>query len=240
MNPALEIHDLCLAYGKQRVLDGVSLHLEAGRRMTVAGCSGSGKTTLLRAIAGLETPERGSIRIDGVTASEGSRQLLPPWKRGLQMVFQDLGLWPTRSVRAHLEDPLRAGGMERLAARARAEEVLERLGLAPLAGRRPGRLSGGEARRLAFARALVLRPRLLLLDEPFASLDPVARADGLALLEEVLAVTEAAVLLVTHAPEEALALGGEIAILRAGRASEARPASELCSTSEVFRQALEG
>ena len=204
----------------------------------MVGRSGAGKTTLLRLLAGLDAPEDGRILLDGEEASLPGRIRIPPWERGLQMVFQDLGLWPGRSVRAHVEIPLRAAGLERGEARRRAAEILERLGLGSRAGERVGRLSGGEARRVAFARALAPGPRLLLLDEPFASLDPVARAHGLELLEEVLASTRAAVLLVTHEPEEARALAGGCAVLRDGRLEEAGPAAEVCRDAETFRRIL--
>ncbi|RMH02524.1 MAG: ATP-binding cassette domain-containing protein [Planctomycetota bacterium] len=236
--PFLSVTGLARSFGRSQVLVEAGFDLERGGRLTIAGRSGSGKTTLLRILAGLERADRGVVRFDGVAASDGRRILLPPWRRPVQMVFQDLGLWPNRSVRRHLLDPLAAQGVPRAEARSRTRALLARLGLAPLARRRPGRLSGGEARRLAFARALAPEPELLLLDEPFASLDPVARAEGLALLDEVLAATRAAVVLVTHDPAEARALGGEVAVLRRGRLAPPRPAVEVCADDETFRREL--
>lgn len=236
----LEIRGLGWSAGRREVLRGLDLDLEAGARLTVAGRSGAGKTSLLRLVAGLEVPRAGEIRLAGVPASRSGRVLLAPWRRGVQMVFQDLGLWPGRTVLANVRDALRAAGRGRREATARAREVLERLGLGACLRRRPATLSGGEARRLALARALALEPRLLLLDEPFASLDPLARAEGLTFLEEVLARTRAAVLLVTHEPEEARALGGGVAVLRDGRLDPPRPAEELCADAETFRRALAG
>ncbi|HEX9792790.1 MAG TPA: ATP-binding cassette domain-containing protein [Planctomycetota bacterium] len=238
-DPILEIRGLARRYGTRQVLAGVDLALPAGARLTVAGRSGVGKSTLLRLVAGLESPDAGEIRLAGRLASRAGATVLPPWCRGVQMVFQDLALWPTRSVQRHLVDPLRAHGVPRAAAAARATAMLARLGLAALVDRRPGRLSGGEARRLAFARALVLEPQLLLLDEPFASLDPVARAAGFELLEEVLAATKAAVVMVTHDPAEARALGGGVAVLRDGAISAIQPCGELCANENSFRTALE-
>jgi ABC-type sulfate/molybdate transport systems ATPase subunit len=239
MSLVLSATGLGKRFGAREVLREVGLDLSAGERLTVAGRSGEGKSTLLRILAGLETADAGRVHLGGRLASDGRRHLLPPWERGVQLVFQDLGLWPTRSVRRHLLDPLRAQGMARADAARRADTLLERLGLGPLARRRPGRLSGGEARRLAFARALALEPRLLLLDEPFASLDPVARAEGFALLEEVLSATDAAVVLVSHDPAEARALGGKVAFLAGGRLGAPQPADLACADEDAFRRHLE-
>ncbi|MBL7008197.1 MAG: ATP-binding cassette domain-containing protein [Planctomycetes bacterium] len=239
MSLALSATGLRKRFGKRRVLEDVGFDLGRGRRLTIAGRSGEGKTTLLRILAGLERPDAGVVHLGGELATDGRRILLQPWQRGVQLVFQDLGLWPTRTVLQHLLDPLVAQGVPRPEARQRADKLLDRLGLSPLARRRPARLSGGEARRLAFARALAPRPALLLLDEPFASLDPVAKADGLALLEEVLEATDAAVVLVSHDPGEARALGGEVALLRHARLAAPRPAAEVCADDASFRAALE-
>ncbi|MFQ5749597.1 MAG: ATP-binding cassette domain-containing protein [Planctomycetota bacterium] len=236
-SPLLELRGLRRGFGARKVLEEADLALEAGARLTVAGVSGSGKTTLLRLIAGLDPPEAGEILLEGETASRPGRIVLPPWKRGVQMVFQNGALWPTRTVLAHLLDVQRAQGWRGdLAGNARA--VLDRLGLGELAARRPATLSGGERRRLALGRALVLQPRLLLLDEPFASLDPVARESGLAFLEDVLAESRAAVILVTHEPSEARSLGGEVVFLAAGRLSAPRTCEEACASDAIFRRSL--
>ncbi len=213
--PVLEAEGLRLRRGTCMLLDGASLALAPRARAALSGPSGCGKTTLLRILAGLERPDAGRVACRGVSATADGRLLLPPWKRGVQMVFQDLGLWPARSVLQNVEDVARASG--RGDARAASVGLLERLGIGALADRKPGTLSGGEARRLALARALVARPAVLLLDEPFASLDPDARRAGFALLEEVLRETAAAVLLVTHDPWEAERLGGAHWFLREGK-----------------------
>jgi len=213
--PALEAEGLVLIRGERRVLDGCSFALAAGARLALSGPSGCGKTTLLRVLAGLEKPAEGAVRCAGAAATEGPRLLLAPWQRGLQMVFQDLGLWPARTVRQNVLDAARASGQPDPGTA--ADALLARLRLDSFAGRKPGSLSGGEARRLALARALVTRPRALLLDEPFTSLDPAAREEGFALLDELLRETGAAVLLVTHDPWEAERLGGARARLLDGR-----------------------
>ncbi len=237
--PLLELRGVQRGFGPRKVLEEADLALEAGARLTVAGVSGSGKTTLLRLIAGLDAPGQGEIFLEGEPASRKGRILLPPWKRGVQMVFQNGALWPTRTVRAHLVDVQRAQGWHGdLQGNARA--VLERLGLADLAARRPATLSGGERRRLALGRALVLQPKLLLLDEPFASLDPVAREAGLAFLKEVLAESRAAVILVTHEPSEARSLGGQVIFLVKGRLSSPQTCEQACASDAIFRTGLAG
>jgi iron(III) transport system ATP-binding protein len=212
---ALRAQDVHLRRGERRVLDGSSFSLPRGGRLALAGPSGCGKTTLLRVLAGLERPEAGHVLCAGELATDGPRLLLQPWQRGLQMVFQDLGLWPARSVRHNVLDAARASRQPD--PEIATDNLLDRLGLGAFAARKPGSLSGGEARRLALARALVTRPRVLLLDEPFSSLDPEARESGFALLDELLRETDVAVLLVTHDPWEAERLGGERARLLAGK-----------------------
>lgn len=212
---ALCAEGLRLHRGQRLVLDGLDLELAPAERLAIAGASGCGKTTLLRVLAGLDAAESGQVWVGGALASKGGAILLPPWRRGLQLVFQDLGLWPARSVLQNVADVARWNRSPD--PKADARELLARVGLSSLAERSPASLSGGEARRLAFARALAAKPRILLLDEPFASLDPAARDDGFALLEDALRETAAAVVLVSHDPAETDRLGGRRLRLEHGR-----------------------
>jgi len=205
-SPQLALSALTKSFDQRVVLDHVSLAVETGQRFSIQGPSGTGKTTLLRIIAGLEAPDSGSVLLAGKIATEGGKIKLQPWQRGVQMVFQDLGLWPTRNVLQNVMDARQAAGLPNV--KKVSTQVLVALGLGDFLKRKPGKLSGGEARRLAFARALAMEPQILLLDEPFASLDPDARHAGFALLEQVIGQTSAAVILVTHDPEEATRLGG--------------------------------
>lgn len=202
----LNVQGLARSFSAKAILRDLSLQLEAGERLSIQGPSGCGKSTLLRLIAGLDPAQAGTIHVDGALATDGKTILIQPWQRGIQMVFQDLGLWPTRTVLQHVMDVRRAAKLSD--PRGTGERVLQQLGLGDLLKRRPGNLSGGEARRLAFARVMALEPKLILLDEAFSSLDPENREQGFQVLEQVLADTGAAVILVTHDPAEAERLGG--------------------------------
>jgi ABC-type Fe3+/spermidine/putrescine transport system ATPase subunit len=205
----LNVRALGKSYGPQRALDELSLTLEDGERLAVLGPSGSGKTTLLRLIAGLDAPSAGEIEIAGRLASSPDRVHLAPERRGVALVFQGLALFPHMTA---LEQVLFAGSTAK-----QALELLASVGLEKRAGALPAELSGGERQRLALARALAQKPRLLLLDEPFANLDPELHA---ALREEVrglLDVTKTVLVLVTHEREDALALASRVLHLEGGR-----------------------
>ncbi|NKY52651.1 ABC transporter ATP-binding protein [Nocardia vermiculata] len=186
----------------QPVLDGVDLEITAGELLVVLGPSGSGKSTLLRIIAGLDRLDGGSIGWDDGHANPTTG-----------MVFQQPLLMPWLSVR----DNVRFGG--RFARHradfdaATADELLERFGLAGLADRTPDQLSGGQAQRVAVVRAVAVRPRLLLLDEPFSALDPAVRADLQDWLADLVAELGCTAVLVTHDVDEALRLGDRIVLL---------------------------
>ncbi len=192
-------------------VESVDLTIGSGELLVVLGPSGSGKTTLLRILAGLESPDAGSVWIDGrdVTGVE-------PHRRDAAMVFQSPALYPHLSVFDNLAFGLRARGVRRGEVRERVNQVAELLGIDGLLARRPWGLSGGERQRVALGRAIVRRPRVLLCDEPFSSLDPPLRA---ALREQVAELHRrfgSTLVLVTHDQAEALMLGDRIAVLDRG------------------------
>jgi iron(III) transport system ATP-binding protein len=202
------------SFGALRAVREVSLEIERGELMAVLGPSGCGKTTLLRTIAGFERPDAGSVVVgDEVVA--GSGRFVPPERRRIGMVFQDYALFPHLTVRANV-----AFG---LAARPRDERdpvtlrTLELVGLQHKADRYPDELSGGERQRVALARAMAPGPALVLLDEPFSSLDASLRAGLRREVELILRDAEATALLVTHDQEEALSLADRLAVMREGR-----------------------
>ncbi|WP_298953478.1 ABC transporter ATP-binding protein [uncultured Methylobacterium sp.] len=211
--PALAIEDVACRFGAVQALDGVSLEVRPGEVVALLGDSGCGKSTLLRIVAGLEQPSRGRVAIDGQVVA-GAGPAVPPDARGVGLMFQDYALFPhltvAQNVRFGLAGRTRADGDPAL-------DLLAQVGLAALAESYPPTLSGGEQQRVALVRALAPRPRLLLLDEPFSNLDrrmrDRVREDTVALLRR----TGTTALLVTHDPEEALAVASRVALMRGGR-----------------------
>jgi ABC-type sulfate/molybdate transport systems ATPase subunit len=215
---AVELEALCVELGGRRVLGPVDLALEERSWTLLVGASGSGKTTLLRAIAGLAQPSAGRVFFDGHLASDGARLALAPERRAIGFVFQGAGagLWPHLSARATLAFVLRCRGVARGEHAARIGEMLALVGLDALAERRPGELSGGEAQRLALARALIVRPRLLLLDEPLAALDAPLRLDMTDSLAELHRRLGTTILHVTHDAREVEARVDRTLVLEGG------------------------
>lgn len=211
---ALECFGVTKRYGAQLAVNGVNLTVERGKLLALLGPSGCGKTTMLRLIAGLTAPSAGTIVVDGVTVAS-DRVSIAPEKRGIGMVFQDYALFPHLTVKKNVLYGLH--GWSQPAKSKRVQEVIELVGLTAYANRLPGALSGGQQQRVALARALAPSPKLMLLDEPFSSLDAALRAS---VREEVRAILRAAhqtAIFVTHDQEEALSLADEIAVMRQGQ-----------------------
>jgi len=197
-----------------RALREVDLHIAPGRVVAVLGPSGCGKTTLLRVVAGFERPDSGIVRLgDRVVAGQGRE--VPPERRHVGIVPQEGALFPHLDVAGNVGFSLRR--LDRAARRARVGEMLELVGLAGYERRRPHELSGGQQQRVALARALAPRPAVVLLDEPFTALDAGLRARLRADLVAVLRQAEATAVIVTHDPEEALAVADDVAAMRSGR-----------------------
>ncbi len=194
---------MTISYGGEPVLEGASLTVEDGQFVSLVGPSGSGKSSLLRAVIGLQHPLSGSVETG-----------LPPSQVGI--LFQDDALLPWKTVRDNVALGLTFNGIERRTALAEAEAWLERLDLAGFGDRFPRHLSGGQRKRAALAQVLAMKPKLILMDEPFASLDAIVRAR---VVKDVVALVEReriSVLLVTHDLEEALSLSDEIYLLSQG------------------------
>jgi molybdate transport system ATP-binding protein len=206
----------------------VDVAIQPGECLALAGPSGAGKTSMLRVAAGLLCPAHGRVQAGGEIWLDTGRGIdVPAERRRCGYVFQDYALFPHLSAWQNVAYPLR--GIGRGERRARALELLERLGLAQRAEARPSRLSGGERQRVALARALARRPDVLLLDEPLSALDTRTRARAARELADVLRVTEAPALLVTHDFTEAAQLGDRVGIVDAGRIVQEGTPSELAA-----------
>lgn len=186
------IEDLAVAYGGQRVIDGLALTIEPGSFFTLLGPSGCGKTTLLRTIAGFVPAERGHMRFGGTEVTH-----LPPHKRDIGMCFQDYALFPDKTVFDNVAYGLRARKQAESAIKPKVQAALERVGLGHLGARHPAALSGGQRQRVALARAVYGDPSLIVLDEPNSNLDAIGEK-GLAETLEALRDRGAIVILVTH------------------------------------------
>ncbi len=231
----LVVAGLSVVLGGHAVLDGLDLSVRPGEIVAIQGRSGSGKSTLLRLIAGLDAPASGTITIDG-RSMNGGRHIEPPHARGIGFLFQRAALWPHLRVRDNIACAVATG--TRTVRAARATELLAAVGIAQLADRYPDEISGGEARRVALARALAARPGLVLLDEPLASVDAERRAELRELIAGVVSMDGAsaanasraahgaplatdeiapAVVWVTHDPDEAAIVAHRVLRLQDGR-----------------------
>ena len=203
-------------YGERTVIDSLSLDVGEGETLALLGASGCGKTTLLRLVAGLETPDAGEIWLAGECVAARGRNIFPSRARKVGFVFQDLALWSHMTVAGNLDFVLSSVGVPKRERKTRIEEVLRMVRIEFFADAYPHRMSGGEQQRAAIARALVARPRLLLLDEPLSSLDADLIASllaELAVLQKALNVTTVHV---THDREEAAALADRVVLMREG------------------------
>ena len=226
----LKVSGLKLQYNGTQVLGGIDLELETGELVVVLGVSGSGKTTLLRAIAGLVTPDSGSIRVGEVEVFRDGQDLVPVEKRRVGFVFQDYALFPSMNV----VDNVRFG-LPSDASASRSDEVLELVGMAGFRDRLPSKLSGGQQQRVAMARSIAPRPSLLLLDEPFANVDLSRRRLLGQELRETLSNEGVASLMVTHDPDTAMRLADRLAVLVVANPSGARVA-QYGRSEQVYRQ----
>jgi iron(III) transport system ATP-binding protein len=214
----LLVEAVAKSHGSRHVLEDVDLRVPTGTRTAILGASGSGKTTLLRLIMGFLEVDRGRILVDGVAVADAGRTHVAPEKRAVGYVAQEGALYPHLSVADNVGFGLPRRERK---TRGRIEGLLELVGLpADFASRSPHELSGGEQRRVALARALAPRPRLVLLDEPFSGLDPNLRSDTRQAVLDALEGEGATAVLVTHDQSEALSVGHQVAVLRGGRLAQ--------------------
>lgn len=232
MSVAIEIDHVTKAYGKNIVIDGLSASIKPGEFFTLLGPSGCGKTTLLRMIIGFNTIEKGEIRLDGKVINQ-----VPTNKRNMGMVFQNYAVFPHMSVRDNVSYGLKTRRVPREEKNKRVDEILKLVKIDQLANRMPAQLSGGQQQRVALARAIVIKPDVLLMDEPLSNLDAKLRVEMRNVIKNIQQRVSITTVYVTHDQEEALAISDRIAVMNGGVIQQVgtpkhiyqRPANEFVS-----------
>lgn len=223
----VEIDNIYKSYNRNLVIKGISINIEEGERIVILGPSGCGKSTLLRMIAGFIHPDNGKIIIaDRIVAKDG-KCIVPPEKREVGMVFQDLALWPHMSGYKNIEFGLKAKKIEKKERGVLIDKILEKTQMTEFKDRYPGELSGGQQQRIALARALVIQPKILLMDEPLSGLDTGLRqivGKEILRLQEEFAIT---MIYVTHDREEAFSLATRVVVMEGGRIEKTGTVSEI-------------
>ncbi|MBW2120944.1 MAG: ABC transporter ATP-binding protein [Deltaproteobacteria bacterium] len=225
---ALEVRDAVKRFGEITAVDHVSLAIREGEIFSLLGPSGCGKTTLLRIVAGLETPDEGDVLIAGRVVNN-----VPPYKRDCSIVFQQLALFPHMSIFDNIAFGLVERRVAREEIRQRVLEVLAFVNLEGMETRRPSQLSGGQQQRVALARSLVLKPKVLLLDEPLASLDRKLRKEMQVELKRIQREVGTTFLYVTHDQKVALSLSDRIGVMKDGRVVQIGTSSEIYETPKT-------
>lgn len=212
----IEINRISKSYNLLKVIEDTSLKIDDGERWVILGPSGCGKTTLLRLIAGFETPDAGTISIDGKIVST-PRENIPPYERKIGMVFQSLALWPHLTVFENVDFCLRPKIASKKERAKKIEEILELVNLNKYERFYPDKLSGGERQRVALARAIAPEPKILLLDEPLANLDFLLKEDLQNMIIRLQEKKQFTLIYVTHDEDEACIMAGCIGLVYKGR-----------------------
>jgi ABC-type Fe3+/spermidine/putrescine transport system ATPase subunit len=216
--PRIAVTNLVVRYGDVTAVDDIGFDIAPGEMVTLLGPSGCGKTTTLRAVAGLETPTGGSIRLNGhAVYSASERRNVPAEKRGVSMVFQSYAIWPHMTVFDNVAYGLRVRKLPRAEVRENVRRVLELVQMAGFADRPASKLSGGQQQRDAVARAIAFSPSVLLFDEPLSNLDAKLRAEMRVELRELQRRLDITSLYVTHDQEEALAISDRVIVMNGGK-----------------------
>jgi iron(III) transport system ATP-binding protein len=230
----VQLENIVKTYDQSVAVDDLTLDIEQGEFLVLLGPSGCGKTTTMRALVGLEEPTSGRISVGGQVLFDRTKGInVPSNQRGMGMVFQSYAIWPHMTVFQNVSYPLEMQRLSRAETRCRVEEMLELVGLGGLGPRGASQLSGGQMQRVALARSLVMRPKVLLLDEPLSNLDAKLRDKlrfELRAIQQELGTTS---VYVTHDQAEALALADRIAVMDAGRI---RQVVQLEAPTELYRR----
>lgn len=226
----LVIKNIKKSFHKSEIVKGISFEVEKGRLLALLGPSGCGKTTTLRMIAGIETPDDGEIRIDGMCANQGKKTLITQKQRHIGMVFQDLALWPHMTVYQNIEFGLKAIGLSRVERRKKTESVLSKVNMHNYANEYPSRLSGGQQQLVAIARAIVTEPKLLLMDEPLSNIDVRLRDDIRKEIKRIQQEMHITTVYVTHDQEDAFLLADKVAVMNKGILEQTGTPEEIYSS----------
>jgi iron(III) transport system ATP-binding protein len=217
----ISVKGLTKSFSGNQVVSGVSFDLPAGQFLTLLGPSGCGKTTTLRMLAGLETPDAGTIEVGGRLLAAGEKRIsTPPEKRGMGMVFQNYAIWPHKTVFQNVAFPLQMRKLPKAEIRERVLATLDTVGLGGFHDRPAPLLSGGQQQRVALARAVVFNPDVLLLDEPLSNLDAALREDMRFELKGMQARLGLTTVFVTHDQAEAMALSDQVVVMNSGHVEQ--------------------
>lgn len=226
-----KIRNINKKYNEVNALNDISLDIYKGELLSILGSSGCGKSTLLYCIAGLEKPDNGSISIDdNVLYSRSDNMFIPPEKRNVGLVFQNYALWPHMNIYKNIAYPLKIRKVKKSVIKKEVIEILDLVGLSGKEKKFPHELSGGEQQRAAVARGLIMKPDILLLDEPFSNLDALLREKMQDELKRIQKLTKLTMIHVTHDQEEAMRISDRIAIMNKGKLLQ------IGCPSEIYRK----
>jgi len=228
----IELKNITHYYGNTPALENLSLNIGENRLTCLLGGSGSGKTTILRLIAGLEIPSEGKIFIKNKAVTESGKILIPPHERNVGFIFQDLALWPHFTIYKNIAFGLTERKEKKV--RETVFEILDFFGIGDQAEKYPHQLSGGQKQLAAIARSLVLKPEILLMDEPLANLDVKLKRKILELIKNLKRKFDLTIVYVTHDHKEAFAIADEIVVLNEGKIEETGNVEEIKNSGNEY------
>ncbi|MCP5062840.1 MAG: ABC transporter ATP-binding protein [Ignavibacteriae bacterium] len=228
----IKLDNITHSYGANPVLDNLTLDIEANQLTCLLGGSGCGKTTILRLIAGLETPKFGGINIENKTVTQNSQILIPPHKRNIGFIFQDLALWPHFTVYKNIAFGLTERKQKNI--KDTVFKMLDFFGLQEHSEKYPHQLSGGQKQLVAISRSLVLKPKTLLMDEPLANLDVKLKRKTLGHIKNLKQKFDLTIVYVTHDHKEAFAIADKIVVLNEGKIEDAGTVEQIKNSENKF------